>query len=274
MRTWLITGVSSGFGQSLVDEVIRAGDFPVGTLRKAHEVDAFNDRYRGKALAVRLDVTDFAAIPAVVDGVARDRGGLDVLVNNAGYGMLGAIEELSLEEIRAQMETNFFGALAVTQAALPHLRQRGKGHVIQISSIAGFRAGPGTGAYNASKFALEGVSEALAHEVGPLGIHVVIVEPGPFRTKFASGSVKRAAREIAAYAPTAGARVRWIHEGDGKQPGDPVKAARLIVAVTRSERPPLRLVLGRFAIDGIRQKLDSVRADVEAWEKPGLATDF
>jgi short-subunit dehydrogenase len=197
-------------------------------------------------------------------------------VNNAGYGILGAIEEVSEAETRAQMETNFFGALAVTQAVLPHLRAQKSGHILQVSSIAGFSATPGLGIYNASKFALEGFSEALAKEVAPFGIRVTLIEPGPFRTKWAAESIKRAATVIPDYAATpAGALVARVlgYGAKGTQPGDPDLAAEAMIKVVDSPNPPLRLTLGALAIAGVRAKLAAAGQELDEWEAVGQTTD-
>ena len=201
-------------------------------------------------------------------------GSIDILVNNAGYGLFGAIEEVSLDEARQQMETNFFGALALTQAVLPFMRERKSGHIIQISSMAGFRAVAGMGLYNASKFALEGFSEALALETKHLNIKVTIVEPGPFRTNWAGDSSIRSEKVIEEYSPTAGSRISTIQAYSGNQPGDPEKAARAIIKVVNSDNPPLRFPLGTVAIQAIRNKLKSVEEEINEWEKVAADTSF
>jgi short-subunit dehydrogenase len=198
-----------------------------------------------------------------------------VLVNNAGYGTIGAIEEFSLEEIRAQMETNFFGAVAVTKFALPMMREQGSGHIVQISSQAGFRATAGFGVYNASKFALEGFSEALAQEVAPFGIKLTIVEPGPFRTEFLAGSMKNAQNKIEAYQnTTVGNMYKYQQEMNGKQEGDPVKAAKAIVDYVHSNKENLRLPLGKITIQGMRAKLTAVEKDIAANESIAISTVY
>ena len=184
-KIWLITGISSGLGKSLAEAVINQGDFVIGTFRKDEQVEAFNQKYQDTALGVKVDVTQSADIQKVYQLVIEQFGRLDVLVNNAGVGFAGAVEEASLEEVRSVFEANFFGALEVTQAFLPLFRQQKSGHILQISSHGGIKAFAGFGVYNASKFALEGISEALAQEIAPLGIKLTLVEPGPFRTKFA-----------------------------------------------------------------------------------------
>jgi NAD(P)-dependent dehydrogenase (short-subunit alcohol dehydrogenase family) len=273
-RIWLITGVSSGFGQHLVEQALAAGDFVVGTVRKAEQLQAFQERYPDRAQAVLMDVNDHAQVAKAVQEIVQRHGRIDVLVNNAGYGLFGAIEEVSMAEARAQMETNFFGALAVTQAVLPIMRAQKSGRIVQISSMAGLRSGPGYGIYNASKHALEGFSEALALEVEPLGIKVILVEPGPFRTHWAGGSSQTAAVSIADYAPTAHARINQIQGYSGNQPGDPAKGAQLIVQVVGTANPPLRLPLGQIAIEQIRNKMAQVLADLKVYEAESIATAF
>jgi NAD(P)-dependent dehydrogenase (short-subunit alcohol dehydrogenase family) len=225
-------------------------------------------------LALGLDVNDEAAVTRVVAQATETFGGIDVLVNNAGYGLAGAIEEISTAEARAQMETNVFGALNLTRAVLPGMRERRRGHLLQISSAAGFVSTPGLGLYNASKFALEGFSEALAQEVAAFGIHVTIVEPGPFRTDWAGPSLITPAISIEAYADTAHKTIATLNGYSGQQPGDPDKAAQAMIKVVESQHPPLRLPLGEMALGRIRGKLKSVAAELDAWEAVSLATSY
>ncbi|AMR29391.1 short-chain dehydrogenase/reductase [Hymenobacter psoromatis] len=263
-KTWLITGVSSGLGRALAEAVVAHGDFVIGTFRDAVQADQFTNRHQPDALGVVLDVTDAAGADKVFARLTHDFGRLDVLVNNAGYGLAGAVEETSEAEARAIFEANVFGPLRLTQLALPLMRAQGRGHIVQISSHNGFKASGGFGLYNASKFALEGFSEALAQEVGPLGIRLTIVQPGPFRTGFAGGSFRLAAAQLAAYDGTAGAFRQRIGEVNGQQEGDPDKAAQAILGVVNGENPPLRLPLGKVALHTIQAKLDSVQADLNA----------
>lgn len=272
-KVWFITGVSSGFGRVLVEELVRRGACVAGTLRKREQVDAFNKEFNGKALGVFADVTRSEEVQSAVDAALKKFGRIDVLVNNAGYGILGAIEEISLHEAKHQMETNFFGALRVTQAVLPHMRRQKSGHILQISSAAGFKASPGLGLYNASKFALEGMSEALAFEVKSFGIRVTIVEPGPFRTKFADSSLDRAHVRIPEYQESAGLTEQRILSYNGKQDGDPVKGVLAMIQAVESADPPLRLPLGKFTLDAIQVKIESVQKDIAAWKKTALSTD-
>lgn len=272
-KIWFITGVSSGLGRCLAEAVAARGDIAVGTLRQAAQLAAFDAIAPSRTFGVQLDVNDHAQVEAVIGGVIAQHGRIDVLVNNAGYGLLGSVEECSDAEARAQMETNVFGALAVTRAVLPHMRRQKSGHVLQISSIAGLSAAPGLGIYNASKFALEGFSEAMSKELAPLGIRVTLIEPGPFRTKWAGESIKRAQKVIPDYALTAGAIEQRIRDLNGTQPGDPDLAALAMIQVVESPNPPLRLPLGKLSINGLRVKLDAVRKELDAWEAIGAACD-
>ncbi len=263
-KLWLITGVSSGLGRALAEAVIAHGDFVVGTFRDAVQADQFTSRHKPNALGLLLDITDAAATDKLVARLEQDFGRLDVLVNNAGYGLAGAVEETSEAEARAIFEANVFGPLRLTRRVLPLLRAQGHGHIVQISSHGGFKAFAGFGLYNASKFALEGFSEALAQEVAPLGIRLTIVQPGPFRTGFAGGSFRLAAAQLAAYDATAGAFRQRMAAVNGQQEGDPAKAAQAIVDLVMKEHPPLRLPLGKVALNTIQAKLDSVRQDLDA----------
>lgn len=262
-KTWLITGISSGLGQALAQTVIERGDRVIGTFRQQSQIDAFNDLHQNKAIGIKLDLTNLAEIQHTFEWVSANFGKLDVLVNNAGLGFAGAIEETSIEETRAVFEANFFGVLALTKTFLPLLRQQKNGHIIQISSHGGFKAFAGFGIYNASKFALEGFSEALAQEIAPLGIQLTIVEPGPFRTNFAGSSLKFAEQTIDDYLATAGAFREKLKNVDGVQEGDPSKAAIAIYNLTTLDKPPLRLPLGKVAVHSLTSKLASVQTDLD-----------
>lgn len=266
-KTWFITGISSGLGKSLAEAVIAHGDFVIGTFRQAEQVADFNQKNAGKALAVQLDLTNPIQIRQAMATVGAQSGRLDVLVNNAGFGFAGAIEEAGDVEMRAVFDANFFGTMQVTRAVLPLMRRQRNGHIFQISSHSGFKGFPGFGVYGASKFALEGASEALAAEVAPLGIRLTIVEPGPFRTGFAGKAFQQANNHIADYDGTAGIFRQKIKAVDGKQEGDPAKAAQAIIRVCESENPPLRLVLGKVAVGTVTAKLQSVQADLDAWRE-------
>jgi short-subunit dehydrogenase len=276
-QTILITGATAGIGRHAALTFASRGHRVIASGRNKAALATLHAQ-SPQIDVVQLDVADAQSVAEAVVEVDRltDGRGVDVLVNNAGYGLLGAIEEVDDTEARAQMETNFFGALAVTRAVLPHLRRQRAGHILQVSSIAGFSATPGLGIYNASKFALEGFSEALARETAPLGIRVTLIEPGPFRTKWAGDSIRRAAAVIPDYAATpAGATMARIqHYGaQGTQPGDPALAARAMISVVNSPHPPLRLPLGALALAGVRAELEAVRQELDEWEAVGLATD-
>jgi short-subunit dehydrogenase len=261
-RIWFITGISSGLGKALAQTIIENGDFVIGTFRNQTQADSFNNQHKEDAFALTLDITKPIEIDNVFKLITRKFGKVDVLVNNAGYGFAGAIEESSIAETRAIFEANFFGALQLTQIFLPLFRQQKSGHIIQISSHGGFKAFPGFGIYNASKFALEGFSEALAIEVAALGIKLTIVEPGPFRTNFAGSSFKQADKVIEDYNPTAGVFRERMKQVNGKQEGDPIKASQAIFDISKLNTPPLRMPLGKIAIISITSKLESVQKDL------------
>lgn len=265
-KIWFITGISSGLGKALAQTVMHNGDFVIGTFRNQTQADIFNNHYKDNAFALTMDITKPTEIEKAVKLVTVKFGKIDILVNNAGFGLAGAIEETSTAETREIFEANFFGTLLLTQTFLPLLRQQKNGHIIQISSHGGFKAFPGFGIYNASKFALEGFSEALAIEVAPLGIKLTIVEPGPFRTNFAGISFKQANKTIADYNPTAGAFRERMKQLNGKQEGDPIKASQAIIDITKLDAPPLRLPLGKIAIVSLTAKLDSVQKDISTYK--------
>ena len=272
-RVWLITGASRGFGRALSDAVLERGEQLVATARSDAFVASFAERHP-EALAVRLDVTDMTAARAAVEQAVERFGRLDVVVNNAGYGHFGAIEELSNAELREQFEVNVFGMLNVTRAALPQLRRQRAGHLVQMSSLNGIEGMVGGGYYCATKFAVEGLSESLAAEVAHLGIKVTIVEPGPHRTQFASGDSARVAEAIDDYAESVGRAREAFAEMDGSQPGDPALAARAILAAVDAEEPPARLPLGRMALDNIRAKLENQLDELERWRALSETTDL
>ncbi len=263
-KIWFITGISSGLGKALAQSVIEKGDFVIGTFRQQQQVDEFNRAYSKQAFAYLLDICNEEQVKASIENIYAQFKKIDVLVNNAGFGFAGAIEEASMAEVRTVMEANFFATLHITQLVLPYMRTQKSGHIIQISSQAGIRATPGFGIYNASKFALEGFSEALAQEIAPLNIALSIVEPGPFRTNFAAGSFKQAANTIADYAETAGAFRARMDQINGKQEGDPAKAALAIIELVNKENPPLRVPLGKIAIQALTAKIASVQKDLDA----------
>ena len=270
---WMITGCSSGFGRELAAVVLERGDALVATARDASRLDGLVARAPDRALALELDVTRPGQVRDAVETVRRRFGRIDVLVNNAGRGFAGAIEEVSDDEVRALFELNVFGLLAVTRAVLPGMRARRSGAIVNIGSIGGLLARPGTGVYGATKFAVEGITQALRAEVGPLGIRVMVVEPGPFRTNFAA-AVERAAARIDDYAPTAWARIEQNRAGHGRQAGDPRRAAEAIVAAIGSADPPLNLVLGAAALGRARAGVGRLRGELDAWEAVARGADF
>ncbi len=273
-RTWFITGASTGFGRLLAEEVLKSGGKVVATARKLDKIADLEEKYPGKARVFALDVTDAAQIHSVVAQAVTGFAPVDVLVNNAGYGIAGAIEEATEDEFMPVYETNVFGLIRVTQELLPHMRQRRSGHILNLSSIGGLAASPGWGYYQSTKFAVEGLTEALAAEVAPLGIHVTAIEPGPFRTDFLGRSGVEAANRIADYDATAGNARRYMDDQDGKQPGDPLRAVRAMIAVVESPNPPLRLLLGASALKRLREKLDAWQKEIAAWESTTVGADF
>ena len=273
-RIWLITGCSSGLGLALATAVLARGDRVIATARDPGALADLAARYPATCRARALDVTDSAQVTAVVAEGAAAFGRLDVVVNNAGYGLVGALEELGAQQIDRNFSVNLFGALDVIRAALPFLRAQGSGHLVNISAAAAIANYPGFSIYGATKRALEGVSESLAAELKPLGINVTIVQPGPFRTAFVSRSMERAEQHIAAYDRTSGKFLRLLETMHGRQPGDPAKAAEAIIAAVASDTPPLRLVLGKYAHDKTRRTVANAEKERAAWEHVGLPTEF
>ncbi len=273
MPTWFITGCSTGFGRTLAQAVLARGWNAVVTARDPATVADIVAGHEATALGLKLDVTEESQIAAAVQQAEARFGGIDVLVNNAGYGFRGAVEEASQAEIRQLFDVNFFGLIAMTQAVLPGMRARGSGHIINISSIAGRLSHPGSGYYSASKFAVEGMSDGLRKELKPLGISVTVVEPSGFRTDFAGRSLQQSAKVIDAYANTAGLRRKEKDTSHGKQPGDPVRAANAIIAAVESPNPPFRLLLGQDALKRARAELDDQRREVEAWAEVAAGAD-
>ncbi|MFF5502960.1 oxidoreductase [Streptomyces roseolus] len=270
-RIWLITGANSGFGRAFTEAAVAAGDVVVAAARRTETLDDLVAAHPGRVDPVALDVTDGAAVERVVAGIVERHGRVDVLVNNAGRTHVGSVEETGDEELRSLFDVHVFGPAALVRAVLPHMRARRSGAIVQLSSVGGQMSLPGFGAYSATKFALEGMSEALAAEVRPLGIDVLIVEPGAFRTRlFVNGSLS--GDTIADYADTVGATRAYVESGDGTQPGDPAKAAAAVLTALAAEETPLRLALGDDAIDAVHAHLDQVRADLTAWDKVGRDT--
>ncbi len=273
-RVWFITGASTGFGRLLAQEVLKSGGKVVVTARKLDKVTELEAQYPQTAKALALDVTNSGQVDSVVAQAIEKFGRVNVLVNNAGYGVAGAIEEVSEAEFMPMFETNVFGLLRVTRAFLPHLRKERSGHILNLSSIGGLVASPGMGYYNATKFAVEGISEALAGELAPLGIRVTIIEPGPFRTDFLGRSGVVAETRIAEYDSTAGNMRKYFAENDGKQRGDPLRAVQAMMQVVESPAPPLRLLLGASALQRLRAKLASWEKEIATWEKVTVGADF
>lgn len=274
MGTWLITGCSSGLGRALAEAVLRHGDQAVVTARNAAAIEDFASAYPETAVAAALDVTDKSQIAAVIERAEERFGPIDVLVNNAGYGYRAAVEEAEDADVELLFATNFFGAVSLIKAALPGMRARRRGTIINISSIAARRAMPGSGYYAATKFALEGMSDALRREVAPLGIDVLVVEPGPFRTDFAGRSLKESAIVIEDYAGTAGLRRKEKDKSDGTQTGDPRRAAEAIIKLVDSRVMPFRLLLGSEAIALVSDELNGQRRELEEWKSLSLGADF
>ncbi len=271
-HNWLITGCSSGFGRAVAAAALARGDTVVGTLRQPGQCAEFEALAPGRAFACLLDVRDSAQIEAVAQAAVKRLGRVDVLFNNAGYGLLGAVEETSADEARAILETNFLGTFLMTRTLLPQFRRQGSGRILNMSSGAGIGAVPGLGLYSASKFAIEGLSEALAQEVGHLGIRVTIIEPGAFNTGFPTGGLKRIAQPLDAYAALTGQIAAGMQHWYGSHAGDPARAAAAILGVVDEANPPLRLVLGPDALAGVRAKIDALKANVDAWESVSLST--
>lgn len=273
-KTFLITGVSSGLGQAFATAALQAGHVVIGTVRNAQAASAHEALVPGRAHALMLDVTDFDAVAAQVPDAERRFGAVDVLVNNAGYGQEGVVEESSIDDLRRQFDANVFGAVAMIKAVLPGMRERGSGRIINVTSMGGFITMPGIAYYCGSKFALEGISEALGKEVRPLGIHVTALAPGQFRTDWAGRSMERAPRSIPAYDaimdPIRAAR----QAKSGQQPGDPAKAAQALLKLVDSDAPPTRLFLGEDALAVVEQKLDQMRSEIATWEALSKSTNF
>jgi NAD(P)-dependent dehydrogenase (short-subunit alcohol dehydrogenase family) len=274
MATWLITGCSTGLGRELASAVLQRGWNAVVTARDAGTVGDVVAPYPTTALAVAADVTDAAQVSLAVRQAEDHFGGVDVLVNNAGHGYRAAVEEADEADVQELFATNFFGPVALTKAVLPGMRARRRGAIVNISSIGGRRAPPGSGYYSATKFALEGMSDALRRELQPLGIRVIVVEPGAFRTDFAGRSLLQSRTTIADYAQTAGLRRKEHDQTHGNQPGDPARAALAVIGVVEADDPPFRLLLGRDAVLVIRNELDSQRREIDEWEKVSVSTDF
>ncbi len=271
MKTaWFITGASTGFGRCLAEELAKAGHPVMATARRPEALDDLKEAFPGLVSTARVDVTDREAIRAALSAMER----VDVVANNAGYGLMGAIEEASDAEMRVQYETNLFGALHVMQLAMERMRAQRSGRILNISSIVGIMSAAGIGYYASTKHALEALTEALNGEGEPLGIRAIAIEPGPFRTDFHGRSLQMAAREIEDYAATSGERRKAVASLDGRQAGDPVRAARIMMEVAAMDDPPLRLLLGRPAYDGAIKAWESRIEEARRWEALSAGADF
>lgn len=271
---WFITGCSTGFGRHLVEQALAAGDRVVATARQPEQLAELAARVPDQLRPLALEVTDAAAVRAAVQSAAAVWGRLDVVVNNAGYGLLAALEETSDAQMERNLATNLLGPLHVMRAALPILRAQRSGHIINLSAAAAIANYAGFGIYGAAKAALEFASESVRAECAPFGIKVTLVEPGPFRTDFIARSLERAANPITDYAATVGKFAGFLERVNGRQPGDPERAAAAIVKLVHDGQAPLRLVLGKYAIDKTRKTFAAREAELKEWEAVGLATDF
>jgi NAD(P)-dependent dehydrogenase (short-subunit alcohol dehydrogenase family) len=273
-KVWFITGTSSGFGKLLAEYLVTLGANLVATARDVSKLKELEESAPELVQRLTLDVTSESSVKGAVDDAIARWGHVDVLVNNAGYGLTGAIEEVTEDEFKPMFETNVLGLVRVTKALLPQFRERRRGAIVMLSSIGGLLGLPGWGYYNATKFAVEGLGEALGAEMEPLGVNVTIVEPGPFRTEFLGSSGKKAATVIADYAGTAGKTRAYFESQSGKQAGDPQKAVEAIVAAVSSAKPPRHLLLGRLALERYQDKVKKFQADIDAWEETITGADF
>ena len=271
---WMITGSSSGLGRELAEKVLEHGYRAVVTARKPDAVGDLVARYSDRAIAVGLDVTQAGDIRSALKAAYERFGQIDVLVNNAGYGYIGAIEEGEDAEIRAQFDTNVHGVIALVQAVLPGMRHRAKGHIVNVSSIGGLTTFPNVGYYHASKYALEGLSQTLAKEMAPFGIGVTVVEPGAFRTDFRGRSMRQSSIRLPEFAETLGKQRDALLDSHGKQQNDPAKGALAIIEALKAKQPPLHLLLGADALDLARKELAAMAKDFDAWETLTRSTVF
>lgn len=273
-KVWFITGASTGFGRLLAEYLCTLGATVVATARDVDKLSDFTTKYPGNAFILPLDVTKPESIQHAVADALAHAGHVDVLVNNAGYGVTGAVEEVSEREYMPMFETNVFGLIQLTQALLPQFRARRSGNIVNLSSIGGLIGSPGWGFYNATKFAVEGLSEALAGELEPLGVYVTVVEPGPFRTDFLGRSGVQAKTIISDYQQTAGKSREYFQTQSGKQAGDPQKAVEAIVKAVSSPEPPKHLLLGKIALKRFRAWLEQWAKELDAWEETTVGADF
>lgn len=273
-KTFLITGVSSGLGRAFAAGAFEAGHRVIGTVRREGDAETFAALAPGRAHPLVLDVTDFDAVPAAVAGAERQAGPIDVLVNNAGYGHEGVLEESSMDDLQRQFAANVFGPVAMAKAVLPGMRERRRGHIVNVTSMGGFITMPGITFYCGSKFALEGISEALGKEVAGFGIRVTALAPGQFRTDWAGRSMDRTPRSIADYDAVMDPIRAARQAKSGNQPGDPAKAAQALLALVEAPNPPVRLFLGDDALGLVERKLDGMKAEITAWEMLSRSTSF
>jgi NAD(P)-dependent dehydrogenase (short-subunit alcohol dehydrogenase family) len=271
---WFITGCSTGFGRELARKTLSLGYPTVITARKTSVIQDLADEYGDLALVLELDVTNAEQIAGATRRAISHFGRIDVLVNNAGIGYFGSFEESEREEVRKMFDINVWGVADMTRAVLPAMRSRGTGTIVNISSVGGIIAFPALSFYNATKFAVEAISESLSQELAPLGIKVLVVEPGPFRTDWAGRSANQAPQTIDAYTATAAARTEMIRGYSGKQPGDPVRAADAIVKAVEAENPPLRLLLGKAALANAGLKIDALKRDFDGWAELSKSADY
>ena len=273
-KTFLITGVSSGLGRSFAKAALDVGHQVAGTVRSPEAARLFETLAPGRALAVQLDITDFDAMPAAVAEVERRLGPVDVLVNNAGYGHEGALEESTMEDLRRQFDVNVFGAVALIKAVLPGMRSRRGGRIVNVTSMGGFITMPGISVYCGSKFALEGISEALGKEVAPFNVHVTALAPGQFRTDWAGRSMQRSPRSIADYDAVMDPLRAARQAKSGNQPGDPAKAAQALLKLVEAAAPPVRLYLGEDALELVERKIDQMKREMTDWAHVSRSTGF
>lgn len=273
-KTFLITGVSSGLGRAFAVGALAAGHCVIGTVRRSEDAESFVALAQDRAHPLVLDVTGYDAIPAAVADAEQRVGAIDVLVNNAGYGHEGVLEESSIDDLQRQFAANVFGPVAMIKAVLPGMRERRRGHIVNVTSMGGFITMPGISFYCGSKFALEGISEALGKEVASFGIRVTALAPGQFRTDWAGRSMDRTSRSIADYDPVMDPIRAGRQAKSGNQPGDPAKAAQALLALIEAENPPERLFLGADALGLVEQKLDAMKAEIAAWDALSRSTSF
>lgn len=273
-KHWFITGASSGFGRLLAEYLLSLDAKVVATARNVERLEDLVKRRPGNVIALELDVTNQHSIEKAAADALASVGHIDVLVNNAGYGVAGAVEEVTENEYMPMFETNLFGLINMTKALLPQFREQRSGTIVNFSSIGGLIGAPGWGYYNATKFAVEGLSEALNAEMAPLGVHVMVVEPGPFRTEFLGRSGVEASERISDYEPTAGKTREYFQTQSGKQPGDPQRAVEAVVAAVSDPNPPTHLLLGKIALSRFRKRLDDWKAELDRWQATIEGADF